>query len=74
MYTIQNSFRKIVGFTPCIPLGRGMFQYSFGIVPHRHPVHTVGKEKFISELQRYIYLMTTTIIILQLKFYKLYNC
>lgn len=26
-----------------IPVGRGFFQYSFGIVPRRHPIVTVGK-------------------------------
>ncbi|XP_050440929.1 2-acylglycerol O-acyltransferase 2-A-like [Adelges cooleyi] len=27
-----------------VPVGRGLFQYSFGIVPRRHPIHTiVGK-------------------------------
>lgn len=51
IYTIQNAFRKVVGFAPCIPLGRGMFQYSFGIVPHRHPVHTVvGKPIYVEKV------------------------
>lgn len=52
IYRIQNAFRKAVGFTPCIPLGRGMFQYSFGIVPHRYPVHTVvGKPIYVEKVE-----------------------
>lgn len=51
IYTIQNTFRKAVGFTPCIPLGRGMLQYSFGVVPHRYPVHTViGKPIYVEKV------------------------
>jgi len=26
-----------------VPVGRGLFQYSFGLVPRRHPIVTVGE-------------------------------
>ncbi|XP_075210781.1 2-acylglycerol O-acyltransferase 2-A-like [Lycorma delicatula] len=37
----QNLGRKITGISPCVPIGRGFFQYNFGIIPRRHPVTTV---------------------------------
>ena len=40
---MQESFRKITGVAPVLPIGRGFFQYSFGIIPLRKPVFTVGK-------------------------------
>ena len=45
--TIQETFKKYTGY----PLfyffvsGRGFFQYTFGILPHRRPVYTVGKSE-----------------------------
>jgi len=41
---IQDTCRKILGITPCIPIGRGLFQYNFGVIPRRHPVATVVGE------------------------------
>jgi hypothetical protein len=38
----QELCRRITGIAPVVPLGRGLFQYSFGIVPRRRPVTTVG--------------------------------
>lgn len=38
---IQEKVRQITGVSPVFPLGRGMFQYSFGVVPLRSPVTTV---------------------------------
>jgi hypothetical protein len=40
---IQEFIRKYLGFAPVIINGRGFFQYSFGIIPRRKPVTTVGK-------------------------------
>ncbi|UYV80989.1 hypothetical protein LAZ67_19002392, partial [Cordylochernes scorpioides] len=37
----QNKLTKIMGFSPPIFYGRGVFQYSLGLVPFRHPIHTV---------------------------------
>ncbi|XP_045467427.1 2-acylglycerol O-acyltransferase 1-like [Harmonia axyridis] len=37
----QEFIRKIIGLAPIIPLGRGLLQYSYGIVPHRRPVNVV---------------------------------
>lgn len=38
---MQEIFRKVTGIAPVLPLGRGLFQYSFGIIPMRKPVFTV---------------------------------
>ncbi|CAB3221099.1 unnamed protein product [Arctia plantaginis] len=37
----QEKVRKITGISPMFPLGRGVFQYSYGVVPMRSPVTTV---------------------------------
>lgn len=41
---IQEWLKKRINMAPAIPLGRGFFQYNYGIVPHRKPVTTVGKK------------------------------
>lgn len=41
--SLQCSLQKLTGFAPCLPNGRGFFQYSFGLVPRRRPVAIVGK-------------------------------
>ncbi|KAF2886935.1 hypothetical protein ILUMI_19238 [Ignelater luminosus] len=38
---IQEGIRKVIGIAPALPLGRGFFQYNFGLVPLRRPVTTV---------------------------------
>ncbi|KAG5873725.1 hypothetical protein JTB14_035539 [Gonioctena quinquepunctata] len=40
---VQERIRKWIGFAPVMPIGRGFFQYSFGIIPRRYPVTTVGE-------------------------------
>ena len=40
----QDTFKNIVGFSPPLFYGRGVFNYTFGLVPFRKPVHTVGKQ------------------------------
>lgn len=40
---IQEWLKKRIGIAPAIPVGRGFFQYNYGIVPYRRPVTTVGK-------------------------------
>lgn len=42
----QEFVKKITGIAFCVPLGRGMLQYSVGIVPRRKPVTTVSKYKY----------------------------
>ncbi|KAJ8921382.1 hypothetical protein NQ315_002998 [Exocentrus adspersus] len=37
----QEAVRKKISVAPVIPIGRGFFQYSFGMLPQRHPVKTV---------------------------------
>ncbi|XP_017094226.3 2-acylglycerol O-acyltransferase 2-like [Drosophila bipectinata] len=34
----QNSVKKLIGISPIIPKGRGMFNYTFGIVPYRRRI------------------------------------
>jgi len=37
----QNAFKKTLGFSPPMFYGRGVFNYSFGMMPFRKPIHTV---------------------------------
>ncbi|KAK7069115.1 Diacylglycerol O-acyltransferase 2 [Halocaridina rubra] len=41
---LQNSLQLIIGLAPVMIVGRGVFQYSFGIIPFRKPVYTVVGE------------------------------
>ncbi|CAB0005777.1 unnamed protein product [Nesidiocoris tenuis] len=41
LFKVQEFVKKVTGFAPVIPLGRGVFQYSFGLIPQRRPIHTV---------------------------------
>lgn len=43
----QGWIKNVTGFVPVIPLGRGFFQYSFGLLPHRKPINIVGKLNFV---------------------------
>ncbi|KAF7274157.1 2-acylglycerol O-acyltransferase 1-like isoform X2 [Rhynchophorus ferrugineus] len=38
---IQEKLRKLIGLAPAIPIGRGFFQYSFGLVPRRKRIVVV---------------------------------
>ena len=38
---VQDYLQHIVGFAPVMFFGRGIFQYNFGIVPHRKPLTVV---------------------------------
>ncbi|XP_066993214.2 2-acylglycerol O-acyltransferase 2-A isoform X2 [Anabrus simplex] len=38
---LQKRCQKITGVAPVVPIGRGWFQYSFGLCPRRSPVTTV---------------------------------
>lgn len=40
---VQEKVRQITGISPIFPIGRGVFQYSFGILPLRAPITIVGK-------------------------------
>ncbi|XP_045467973.1 2-acylglycerol O-acyltransferase 2-A-like [Harmonia axyridis] len=35
---IQEKVRKLIGLAPVVSSGRGILQYSFGIIPHRRPI------------------------------------
>lgn len=41
--TVQEWVKSLTGVAPVIPIGRGYFQYSVGLVPQRKPVSVVGK-------------------------------
>lgn len=41
----QETVKKITGVSPPIFYGRGIFNYNFGFLPHRRPIHTVGKKQ-----------------------------
>ncbi|KAJ8971565.1 hypothetical protein NQ317_004119 [Molorchus minor] len=41
---IQEKFKKWIGVVPIVLLGRGFFQYSFGLLPRRRPITTVVGE------------------------------
>ncbi|XP_015589868.1 2-acylglycerol O-acyltransferase 1 isoform X2 [Cephus cinctus] len=38
---VQESLKKLTGVAPVLLIGRGLFQYSFGVVPLRKPVTVV---------------------------------
>ncbi|EDO38372.1 predicted protein [Nematostella vectensis] len=38
---IQTKIQKTVAFAPVLFYGRGIFQYTFGLLPHRKPIHVV---------------------------------
>uniref|UniRef100_A0A7S3PP52 diacylglycerol O-acyltransferase n=2 Tax=Aplanochytrium stocchinoi TaxID=215587 RepID=A0A7S3PP52_9STRA len=39
--TVQDYFKKKLGFAMPLFSGRGMFNYSFGMLPHRRPIYAV---------------------------------
>ncbi|KAK2166653.1 hypothetical protein LSH36_37g13045 [Paralvinella palmiformis] len=39
--TFQENFKKLFGFAPPFYHGRGIFNYNFGLLPHRKPIYTV---------------------------------
>lgn len=52
LYRFQETLRKYIGMAPVVIRGRGMFQYSFGLLPHRSPVTVVGKSPFFLKMWR----------------------
>ena len=41
--SFQEKFKHMFGFAPPVFYGRGVFNYTFGLIPFRKPIHTVGK-------------------------------
>ena len=39
----QARMTKLLGFSVPVFHGRGIFNYTFGILPYRKPINTVGK-------------------------------
>ena len=50
IHTLQEKFKNMVGFAPVLFMGRGLFQYSFGLIPHRKPVNIVVGEPIQVEM------------------------
>lgn len=49
---LQLTIKKFTGIYPVAPRGRGILQYSFGILPHRHPINTVvGKPIAVPKIE-----------------------
>lgn len=42
---MQKRLTKVAGFSPPLFHGRGIFQYSFGLLPFRKPITTIGKTR-----------------------------
>ena len=38
---MQDYLQNVMGFAPVVFFGRGIFQYNFGIIPHRRPMTLV---------------------------------
>ncbi|XP_066145473.1 diacylglycerol O-acyltransferase 2-like [Euwallacea fornicatus] len=49
---VQEFLRKRIGIAPVVPVGRGFFQYTFGLVPRRKPIWVVvGKPMNIPKIE-----------------------
>jgi hypothetical protein len=51
----QLWFMRYAGFAPCMPYGRGIFNYDFGLLPQRHPIVTVGTCRHVLHQFNYNY-------------------
>ncbi len=40
---IQEKCKKYMGVSPAFFYGRGVFNYTFGFIPFRHPITTIGE-------------------------------
>jgi 2-acylglycerol O-acyltransferase 2 len=50
---IQEKFKKFTSFTLPIISGRGIFNYTFGILPHRKPITSVvGKPIIVNKIEK----------------------
>lgn len=38
----QDTFKKLTGVSPIVPIGRGFLQSSYGLIPQSHPITTLG--------------------------------
>ena len=44
----QRKFKNIAGFSPPVFSGRGIFNYTFGMLPYRKPVRTIGMFNYVA--------------------------
>ena len=42
----QEFVKKLTGVVPAIPLGRGLFQNSFGVLPFKKPINVDGEYSY----------------------------
>ncbi len=47
---VQRHLTKLLGFSVPIFQGRGIFNYTFGLLPRRRPITTVGKTRTSNSL------------------------
>ncbi|KAG7471064.1 hypothetical protein MATL_G00120510 [Megalops atlanticus] len=47
--TVQEGLRKMVGFSLPLFHARGVFQYSFGLMPYRKPIYTIVGQPMVVE-------------------------
>jgi len=53
---IQEKIQSMIAFAPVFFYGRGVFQYTFGMIPHRRPVHVVvGKPTEVAKIENPTY-------------------
>lgn len=53
MRSVQEFLRKATGIAPIMFVGRGFFQYNFGLAPRRSPVTTVSKYLLLTEINTF---------------------
>ncbi|XP_055334327.1 2-acylglycerol O-acyltransferase 2-A-like [Paramacrobiotus metropolitanus] len=46
---LQRYVQKVAGYAPIMVSGRGIFNYTFGFVPYRHPITTVVGKPIVVE-------------------------
>lgn len=43
--SLQERLQRVMGISLPLFHARGIFQYSFGVIPYRRPINTVGEQK-----------------------------
>ena len=61
----QTKVKELMGFAPPLFCGRGVFQYTFGLLPHRRPIYTVGKLNLLYLLFGLLHVTVNSYVILQ---------
>ena len=61
----QEKFKKLLGFAPVLFYRGGIFNYSFGFLPHRRPINTVCK--LLKHYLRYCRVLNVTYVVTGLR-------